>query len=340
MARRVTGSGVRGVAACALLLASWRCAAQTEAERLIEAGHWKQARTIVEARARQSQDALTDFLLSQIHNAFGDHQSPLPLAEKAVALDGTVAKYHRQIAEVTGVMAQHAGLFQQLLLARRFRGEIDAALSLDPRDVQALRDLMEFYLLAPGIVGGDRNKAPATAIRIARVDPLEGYLAHARLAEAAGNPAHQEAMLRKAVESGPSHYRARVALAGFLLGHKNWQGASQQAEIAVKIDCQRVDGYTILAAAYAYLGRTGELESVLRAAEKQVSDDLSPYYRAAEALFVAGQDLDRAQRYFHRYLAAPPEGNAPTLSEAREKLEQVVAKTKAINGTYATLGPG
>ncbi|MEI9971831.1 MAG: hypothetical protein WDO73_07120, partial [Ignavibacteriota bacterium] len=120
-------------------------------------------------------------------NAFGDHDSPLSLAEKAVALDGAVAKYHRQVAEVTGVMAQHAGVFQQFLLARRFRREIDTALSLDGRDVQALRDLMEFYLLAPGIVGGDKEKAKALAARIADIDPVQGQLAHARLAEAAGD---------------------------------------------------------------------------------------------------------------------------------------------------------
>ena len=84
------------------------------------------------------------FLLSQIRNAFGDHATPLGLAEKAVRLDGRVAWYHRQLAEVQGVMAQQAGVFQQAILARRFRNEIDTALGLDPRDVQALRDLMEY----------------------------------------------------------------------------------------------------------------------------------------------------------------------------------------------------
>src|SRR5437868_4416930 len=131
----------------------------TPAERLIEAGHWKRARTIVEARLREApDDALATFLLSQLRGAFGDRRSPLVLAEKAVALDGRTAKYHRQIAEVVGVAAQRAGAIQQLFLARRFRREIDAALSGDPQDIQALGDLLEFYLLAPGIAGGDPRK--------------------------------------------------------------------------------------------------------------------------------------------------------------------------------------
>src|SRR5271157_712632 len=138
---------------CLMCAASAICAEPTAAERLIAAGHWKQARVLVEARIRESpDDPLANFLLSQIRNAFGDRATPLPLAEKAVALDGRTAKYHRQLAEVQGVTAQHAGAFRQLLLGRRFRGEIDAALSSDPRDLQAMRDLLEFYLLAPGFI--------------------------------------------------------------------------------------------------------------------------------------------------------------------------------------------
>src|SRR5437899_3267765 len=88
------------------------------------------------------------------------------MAEKAVRLDTGVARYHRQLAEVQGVMAQRAGMLQQFMLARRFRSEIDAVLRLDPRDTQALRDLLEFYLLAPGVVGGDAKKAAPVAERI------------------------------------------------------------------------------------------------------------------------------------------------------------------------------
>src|ERR1019366_2250782 len=85
-------------------------AEQSPAERLIEAGHWKQARSIVETHLREAPgDALSNFLLSQIRGAFGDRSTPLALAGKAVALDGRTAKYHRQVAELLGVAAQHAG---------------------------------------------------------------------------------------------------------------------------------------------------------------------------------------------------------------------------------------
>src|ERR1039458_4075538 len=98
---------------------------QPPAEHEIEAGHWKRARTLAEARLREAPaGALSKFPLSQIRGAFGDRSTPLALAKKAVALDGRAAKYRRQLAEVPGVAAQHAGVCRQMLPARRFRPEV------------------------------------------------------------------------------------------------------------------------------------------------------------------------------------------------------------------------
>lgn len=334
---------LRGTWGWVLVLAAGNCGAQTppptEAERLIEAGHWKRARALVEAGARRHPgDALTSFLLSQIHNAFGDRESPLPLAERAVALDGKVAKYHRQVAEAVGVMAQHAGWLQQFVLARRFRHEIDTALAQDPRDLQALGDLMEYYLLAPGLAGGDKDKARATAERIAAVDRVRGFSAQARLAEANGEIGKVDLILHKAVEAGPGSYRARVALAGWLLSHGNLEEARAQAAEAARTDGTRVDAYAVLAAVHAKRNQTGELEAVLATAEQQVPDDLLPCYRAAEALLASGQNLALAERYLRRYLAAEPEGNEPTLSEAHWKLGQVLERQR--HTTEAAGGQG
>jgi tetratricopeptide (TPR) repeat protein len=313
---------MRAVWFVGLLWAS-TCLAESTAEKLIEAGHWKQARAQVEARLREApDDPLANFLLSQIRNAFGERATPLPLAEKAVALDGRTAKYHRQVAEVLGVMAQHAGAIRQLLLARRFRGEIDTALALDPADTQALRDLMEFYLLAPGIAGGDKQKADTVANRIAAIDAVEGHLAKARLAEFHGRNTETEAQLRQAAETRPWRYCARIALARFYLApaHRNPAEAETQAKEAVKLDRGRVDAYAVLAEIYTDRHDWSELETVLTAAQRETPDDLTPHYRAADRLIAAGQDPARAERYLRIYLSQDPEGNAPGAAEAHWKL--------------------
>jgi hypothetical protein len=293
-------------------------AEQSPAEKLIEAGHWKRARSVVEAPS----DALSNFLLSQIRAAFGDRATPLTLAEKAVALDGRTAKYHRQVAEVLGVAARHSGTIQQLFLARRFRKEIDVALSLDPRDLQSLRDLLEFYLLAPGIAGGDLHKAGEVAGRIAGIDAVEGLLARARIAGFQKQIAARETMLRQAAESQPPRYKAHIALAQFYLedGHSNPSAAEVQAKAAMNLDPGRVDAYALLAIIYADRGAWRELDATLAASLREVPDDPVPHYRAAERVLAAGRDPIKAERYLRVYLAQEPEGNQPPASEARWRL--------------------
>jgi hypothetical protein len=66
------------VHAILLVLTASACLAQDgTAEKLIEAGHWKWARTLVERRLREApDDANAIYLSSQVRNAFGDHASP------------------------------------------------------------------------------------------------------------------------------------------------------------------------------------------------------------------------------------------------------------------------
>lgn len=311
------------------------CSAQTTPVELIENGHWKQVRTVVEARIQQApNDALAHFLLSQIRNAFGDRATPLSLAEKAVALDGNTGKYHRQVAEVLGVMAQHSNALQQLFLARRFRKEIDMALALDPRDLQALRDLMEYYLLAPGIAGGDRRQAEATAERIVAIDKVEGLSARALIAAFEKRMKESEVLLREAAAVSPSSYKALIALAQSYLApdHGNADAAETTAKEALRVDPGRVDAYLILAAVYAGQARWKELDAVLQESSREVPDDLAPYYRAAERIIGSRHDVDRAERYLRTYLTQEPEGNEPSLAEARQQLTHIAKDRHASKG--------
>jgi tetratricopeptide (TPR) repeat protein len=287
-----------------LILGLRSCFAQ-EAETLIEAGHWKRARALVEQRLHDApDDPNATFLWSQIRNAFGDRSSPLPLAEKAVRLAPGVARYHRQLAEVLGVTAQHANVFQQALLARRFRKEIDTALQLDARDVQALRDLLEFYLLAPGIIGGDAAKAETVARRVAEIDACEGLLASARIAEYRKDPPEQLRLLRRAAEMRPASYKALMAAA-----HRDEASAEALARAAIAIDSGRAEAYCVLARILAHRADWNALDALLAAAAEAVPDDAAPYYRAAATIAADGRDPVRAERYLHVYRSQEPEGN-------------------------------
>jgi predicted Zn-dependent protease len=311
--------------------------AQTPAEDLIEAGHWKRARAIVERRLRETpNDALAAFLMSQINFAFGHREAPLDLAEKAVALAPDVAKYHRQLAEALGVKAQHSNVFQQAFLARRFKKEIDAAIALDPANIQARRDLMEYYLIAPAIVGGDRKAAESVAAAIAKMDAPEGLRARARIAQWQRDYALEEELLHKTVEAAPERYKLRIALAEvFVKDRVNWSAAAEQARAAITIDVTRVDGYSILAEALATENKWQELDATLEEAERNVPDDLTPYYRAAQGMIATGKNLAQAGADLQKYLSQEPEGNEPPAREARQKLSAIISALKGFSISHS-----
>lgn len=310
------------------VLAAGAAASPSPTETLIESGHWKRARSIAEAQFQHNpNDALTVYLLSMIRNAFGDHTSPLGLAEKAVALDGKTAKFHRQLAECLGVSAQQANPIEQLFLARRFRKEIGLALDLDPRDTQAIRDLLEFYLIAPGVIGGDPAKATPLAGRIGQVQASLGFLAQARIAAFHKDAAGTEAALGQAADAQPPSYNARIALARFYLdpAHPNLANAAGHARRALTLDRSRVDAYAILAEVAAHQADWSALDATFSSSISAVPDDLTPYFRAATRLIADRRDPARAEQYLHTYLSQEPEGNAPTAAEAAAALERVHA---------------
>jgi tetratricopeptide (TPR) repeat protein len=217
-------------------------------------------------------------------------------------------------------------MLQQLFLARRFRKEIDVAIMLDPRDTQALHDLIEFYLLAPGVVGGDQRKAVEIADRIAQIDLADSFLAKARIAAFNKQPAATEVALRQATAARPPSYRALITLAQFFLSpeHVNQETAETAAQQALLLDRSRVDAYAVLAEVYADRQNWSALDGILAEAGKEVSDDLAPHYRAAERLLDRRHDPGIAERYLRTYLGQEAEGNEPGLAEAHWRLGQAL----------------
>ena len=67
--------------------------------------------------------------------------------------------------------------------ASKARQLFERSVELNPRNIEALNDLLEFQLEAPGIMGGGLDKARATISRISQVDPSEGHWAQSTLDE-------------------------------------------------------------------------------------------------------------------------------------------------------------
>jgi tetratricopeptide (TPR) repeat protein len=299
------------------------------AEALINAGHWKRARAIVEPRlAANPRDALAACLLSKIKLAFGDLHGALISAQQAVALEDGNSNYHFQLAEVYGEMAAKASMFVAGGLAKKFKGELDVSLAHDPKNLEALDALMQYSFQAPGIMGGDKGKAHAIAEQLVQLSPARGYLAQAELAREAKDFAKVEECFLKAVQADPKNYEAQTALAGFYTqpSYRKTESAEKHAREAVQLDPSRAKGYSILAKVLAFEQRWSELETLLSTSERNVPDDLSPYFEAANAMLESGVNLKRGETYLRKYVAQEPEGEEPDAAHAHRLLGLILEK--------------
>lgn len=298
-------------------------------EALIKAGHWKRARSLAEQSYQANPgDARAAFWLSQVKEAFGDLDAALKLAEKAVGLDGNNSQYRYQLGTVCGETAEKASLFAKAGWAHRFKEEIEKAAALDPKNLDARFALLEYDLQAPRLMGGSKEKAAAMAEEIARIDPAHGYLARARLAREDKDGSREESAMLKALANAPHDYEILVSAANFynLDTQRKYDKAAEYSRQALKVDPGQSGAYSMLAFALAAGGRWAELDAAVLEAEKNVPDDLSPYYQAGRALLLTAKDLPRAERYFRRYLTQEPEAGAPTLPHAHWRLGLVLEK--------------
>src|SRR5438132_7309242 len=127
-------------------------------------------------------DALAHNLLCRAYFSLAEWDRGISACEKAVALAPQNSQFHLWLGRIYGEKADKSGFMTAAGLARRVRGEFETAVQLNPTSVDARSDLAEFYLEAPGIVGGGRDKAEQQAQSLSSLDPARAHWVNARLA--------------------------------------------------------------------------------------------------------------------------------------------------------------
>ena len=296
-------------------------------EALRESGHWKRLRQMMEPRAGNPKDAQAAYFLSCAKSAFGDTDGAFDLAQRAVSLEPGNSQYHLQLGLVFGRKASKASFLKAMSLAGQYKAELRKAVELDPKNIDAIWELMEYYWHAPGIAGGDQKKARSLADDIMRLNTAKGYLALAELTDK--EETDVEDYYRKAAQADPKSYEVQMRLAAFYVSdkHRNDGLAERYAQQAIALDPGRIGGYKVMAAVRAHQERWQELDALLRQAESRVPDDLAAYFQAGLEILLAGKDPSRSEAYLRKYLGqGEAEAYAPRYSRAHWRIGQVLAK--------------
>src|SRR5579859_2678416 len=174
--------------------------ADESAPSLIASGHVDEALTVLRTHITQSpNDALAHNLMCRAYATLGDWDRGISACERAVSLAPDNSQYHLWLGRVYGEKADRSTWVTAAGLAKHVRSEFEAAVRLNPKNVDARTDLAEFYLEAPGIVGGGRDKAENQAETLLSLDPPMAYWVKARLAEKKGDVSTAEAEYKLAV---------------------------------------------------------------------------------------------------------------------------------------------
>lgn len=192
--------------------------------------------------------------------------------QQAVTLSGQNSVYHMWLGRVLGQQASHASFFSAYGLAKKSLAEMQAAVQADPKNVDAMADLGDYYAQAPGIAGGGADKAAAVATQMAAVDPARA-----------------------------SQLRGDIALAA-----KDYTTAEQDYKQAIGLKTDPSDLWTVLAAFYKGRQQWSDLDSAIQscvAAAAKNKDTGVALYDAAGVLIASKRNPQLAAQLLEQYLS-------------------------------------
>jgi tetratricopeptide (TPR) repeat protein len=265
--------------------------AASSPKELIAAGRVDDAiQALQQQIAHNPNDAASYNLLCRAFFMLEEWDRGIPACERARTLDPQNSLYHLWLGRIYGEKADRAGFFSAAGLVKKVRTSFERAVALDPKSWEARTDLAEFYLEAPGIVGGGKDKARDQIDAITPLNPGMADWVAARIAEKNKDAAAAEREYRAAITATHSGARAWLDLAIFLR-HAN---------------------------------RLDEMDQAVQKLESAPVDRAESVMDGASVLLHAGRDYPLAVRLLRRYLAAPVE-EGPAF-KAHDLLGQLLEK--------------
>jgi tetratricopeptide (TPR) repeat protein len=203
--------------------------------------------------AAQPANPLAHQLLCRVYYAQDSADSAIHECELAVSNGPTDSENHMWLGRAYGLKASHVGPFTALGLVKKVRQSFERAVELDPNNVHAFSDLGEFYVGAPGMVGGGLDKAQALANRTQSRFPSQYHRLLSLIAGKRKDIATQEAELKNAVDASKSA-AAYIDLASFYQQHDKPDQAVSTIRAAIAADQTKgpslVDAASILTSAH------------------------------------------------------------------------------------------
>jgi len=298
-------------------------------EALYQAERWDELQRVAAARvAAQPEDAqavLGVALAALARDNAPARQAAIQRAEACIEKQPKAVPCHYSLGVVLGIQAMSEGLFKAARSAGTIRDALQAAHENDPAWFPARSALSEFYLMAPGMMGGSTTKAAELARSAPK--PEQALLLQARgaMLEKKFDVALQAFM---ALPSQPDAAAAEDARAWAVQCVLAVVGAGQAAKaqpLAEKLAREQSRYAQPVFALARVRAEAGAHEEALKLYEQSATlkgaEDLPLAYRMGIELQELGRKAE-AKAAFTRYIAAG-KGSKNSKDDAKKRLEQL-----------------
>ncbi|MBW1758594.1 MAG: tetratricopeptide repeat protein [Deltaproteobacteria bacterium] len=212
-----------------------------EARGLVEAGSFEEARGIlVGAIEVPSQRAQGLVLLTEALNGLEEYEEGVKTGEEAVKLLPESSEAHFQYAVALRIKMSNVGKMKAMFTVSTYKKELQRAIDLDPENVDALTEEVGYLGNAPGIAGGDLDKAREKAQELRKYDKRAAAQMLAQIEMKDGHPDKAIQALEELVEATPDDWPSRFQLAMMLQGEERYQDADLQFAAVVDGDDRRL----------------------------------------------------------------------------------------------------
>lgn len=218
----------------------------------------------------------------------GEYKKASEAFQKAFALQPNSSEYAHWLGRSFGRRAETSSVLTAPGYASKARQYFEQAVALDSSNDEAMNDLFDYYLQAPGFLGGGYDKAEQLAKRISQRNAAEGHFVEAQLAEKRKNFDTAEDQLRRAIELAPRQVGRMLDLAKYL----------------------------------AKRGRIQESEAAFDKAEQIAPNSPKVYFARAHTYIEQNRNLDKAKALLLKYLHSDLTPDDPPREQAEKLLKQ------------------
>lgn len=189
---------------------------------------------------REPTDVEACLQLARLRLQHGDPKSAVALLERATAAEPGRSDLQSELGFALSRRISQVTFMQQAMIAGKMRSAYEKSVALDPKNINGLIGLTQYFANAPAIAGGSMEKAATYAKEVEKLDPYQGALQLALLAEKQGNLDEMKRCIERAAAVDSSSPWPYVQCGYAYLGANRPDDAKVVFEVALKrrADCE------------------------------------------------------------------------------------------------------